>query len=160
MELKFALLIAESVVRQLSPHCERIEAAGSIRRRRPEVNDIDIVLVPSDRARLDYVLMSLGNGKMKMSGPKIARVANVMGTGIDLDVYYATPETWATLLLIRTGSRGSNIRLAAAAKDRGWRLAASGDGLFNEEDERIAGETEQSIFEALGLPFKEPWERD
>jgi len=159
VELKEAQEIAENVVRQIEPYCEKVvEIAGSIRRRRPFPNDIDLVLIPRDRAMLDYVLMSLSkDGKMKMSGPKIARVAMEK---IDLDVYYATEETWATLLLIRTGSKGSNIRLAAIAKDRGWRLAASGDGLFNEDNERIAGDTEQSIFEALGIHYLEPWERD
>ena len=159
MELKAAQTIAENVVRQIEPYCEKaVEIVGSIRRRRPVVNDIDIVLVPRDRAMLDYVLMSLSkNGLMTMSGPKISRLTMER---IPLDIYYATEETWATLLLIRTGSRGSNIRLAAAAKDKGWRLAASGDGLFNEDDVRIAGDTEQSIFEALGLRYLEPWERD
>jgi len=38
-------------------------------------------------------------------------------------------------------------------------LKASGDGLFNEEGERIAGDTEQSIYEALGIPYQEPQER-
>ncbi len=78
---------------------------------------------------------------------------------ITLDVYYATPETWATLLLIRTGSKENNIRLATLANKRGWRLAASGDGLFNEKGERIAGDSEESIYETLGLRYQEPWER-
>jgi len=156
MELKVAQGIAEDVVKQLSPHCERIEVAGSIRRRRPFPKDIDLVLIPRDRARIDYVLMSLGNGKMKMSGPKIARVA---AGKVQLDVYYATEETWATLLLIRTGSKESNVRLCSVAKRKGWRLAASGDGLFDENGQRVAGDTEQSIFEALGLRYPEPWER-
>jgi len=78
---------------------------------------------------------------------------------IPLDIYFATPETFATLLLIRTGSVESNIRLAARAKKRGWRLAASGGGLFNERGERIAGDSEESIYQALGLPWQRPEER-
>jgi len=157
LELNFTKTIAESVESQLSPYCKKVEVAGSIRRRRPFPKDIDIVLIPSDRARLDYVLMSLSKeGKMKMSGKKIARVD--LGE-IELDVYFATEETWSTLLLIRTGSKENNIRLATAAKRKGLRLAASGDGLFK-GDERIAGDSERSIFEALGLRFLDPWERD
>jgi len=53
----------------------------------------------------------------------------------------------------------SNIRLATLAKKRGWRLAASGDGLFDETGRRIAGDTERSIYEALEVPWQEPWER-
>ena len=159
MELKKAQAIAEDVVKQLSPHCEKVEVAGSIRRRRPLPNDIDIVLVP--KPLMDYavhqVLMELGGGKMKMAGKKIARVD--LGE-IELDVYIATEETWSTLLLIRTGSKESNQRLAAEAQRRGWRLAASGGGLFNENNERIAGDTEASIFKSLGFRNLEPWERD
>ncbi|GAI68477.1 unnamed protein product, partial [marine sediment metagenome] len=89
-------------------------------------------------------------------GMKIARVEL---DSIPLDIYFASPETFATLLLIRTGSVESNIRLATRAKKRGWRLAASGGGLLNERGERIAGDSEESIYEALGVPYQEPWER-
>lgn len=155
MELRTAQVIADGVVRRLSSYCQKIEIAGSIRRKRPVVRDIDLVLIPSDREAVDKVLMQLG--RMKMSGLKLARVQM---ESITLDVYYATPETWATLLLIRTGSTENNIRLAGLAKNKGWRLAASGDGLFNETGERIAGETEASIYQALHLPYQEPWERN
>ncbi|GAI60017.1 unnamed protein product [marine sediment metagenome] len=127
MELERAQKIAEGVVGGLEQYCQQIKVAGSIRRKKPQVNDIDLVLVPRDRDALDRRLMQLG--KLKMSGMKIARVEM---DSIPLDIYFATPETWATLLLIRTGSVQNNIRLATLAKKRGWRLAASGDGLFNE----------------------------
>lgn len=154
MELQKAEKIAEDVVSRLSPYCQRLEVAGSIRRRKPFVNDIDMVLIPEDREAVDQVLMHLG--KLKMSGPKIARVKM---ESITLDVYYATPETWATLLLIRTGSMENNIRLAGLAKKRGWRLKASGDGLFNGRGQRVAGDSEESIYTALGVPWQKPWER-
>ena len=149
-----AKVIASAVVKSLEPFCERVQVAGSIRRQRPFVNDIDLVVIPYNRSGLDMALMRMGN--YKMSGKKIARVEM---DSIPLDIYFATPETFATLLLIRTGSVENNIRLASLAKRRDWRLAASGDGLFNEKDERIAGDTEESIFKALGLPYQRPEER-
>ncbi len=151
MELEKAKVIAGIVVKALQPHCDRIEVAGSIRRQKPIVNDIDLVLIPRDRWNLDLALMRMGN--CKMSGKKIARVE--MDT-IPLDIYFATPETFATLLLIRTGSAKNNIRLCTLAKKRGWHLAASGDGLFDENNRRIAGDTERSIFEALGVRYQPP----
>ena len=154
MELEKAKVIADTVVKALEPYCERIVVAGSIRRQKPVVNDIDIVLIPRDRWGLDTALVKMG--KYKMSGMKITRVEM---DSIALDVYFASEETWATLLLIRTGSVESNMRLATLAKKRGWHLKANGEGLLNERGERIAGDSEESIYQALDLPWQEPWER-
>lgn len=152
--LERAQKVADTVIKRLRPYCQRIEVAGSIRRQKAWVNDIDLVLIPSDPWGFHNEAMRLGT--TKMSGNKIWRV--MLGS-IKIDIYIATPETWATLLLIRTGSAQNNIRLATLAKEEGWHLAASGDGLFNESGVRIAGDSEQSIYEALGLPWQEPWQR-
>ena len=158
VELKQAREIADSVVERFRPLCSKIGVVGSIRRRRPFPADIDLVLIPEDRYAFDRILMDMaveetGSPKLKKAGPKYARIDF---RGIPIDIYYATPETWATLVLIRTGSKRHNITLADHAKKKGWRLHASGDGLFDENDQRIAGDTEKSIFEALGLPYKAP----
>ncbi|MBA7687416.1 hypothetical protein ES703_95879 [subsurface metagenome] len=155
MELERAKKIAEEVVKRLAPYCKKIEVAGSVRRKRPWPKDIDLVLIPHDLWNLHHEIMGLG--QMRMSGSKIMRV---MVGSTQVDIYIADENTWATLLLIRTGSAENNIRLATLAKKRGWHLAASGDGLFNENGERIAGDTEESIYEALQVPWQEPWERN
>jgi len=85
--------------------------------------------------------------------------------GILIDVYIAAPTTWATLLLIRTGSKAHNIRLCSRARDRGMKLHADGSGLFRladceDTEVRVAGDTEESIFAALGLPYYRPEERE
>ena len=155
VDLQRAEKIAAEAIKWLSPYCQRIEVAGSVRRRKPVVNDLDLVVIPCDRWGLDSALVRLG--KYKMSGNKIAWVEM---DSISLDIYFATPETWATLLLIRTGSKENNIRLCSLAKKRGWHLSASGDGLFDETGKRIAGDSEESIYEALGLAYQESWERN
>lgn len=155
ISLEWARKIAREVTKRLSPYCEKIEVAGSVRRKRPWVNDIDFVLIPSDPWSLHHEIM--GIGQVKMKGDKIARV---MADIVQIDLYFATRETWATLLLIRTGSAENNIRLAKRAKDRRWQLKANGEGLFNEVGQRIAGDTEESIYGALGLPYQKPWERN
>ena len=121
------------------------------------MKDIDILAIPTDLWNLHAELTKLGGGKMKMSGSKIIRV---MHGGIQVDVYIADEATWGTLLLIRTGSAENNIRLAMVAKKLGWQLKASGEGLLNEAGDRIAGDTEESIYEALGLPWQPPERRD
>jgi len=157
MELEVAQKIAAEVVKRISPYCQRIEVAGSIRRQKAIVRDIDIVLIPSDAWNLEGEVLALARPfKPKLSGEKLKRFEY---NGAQVDLYYATPETWATLLLIRTGSKENNIRLCSLAKKRGWHLAASGDGLFDKTGRRVAGNTEISIYNALGLPFQRPEER-
>jgi len=168
MELEKAKAIAAEVVEQLRPFCVRIAITGSIRRQKSWVNDIDLVCIPSNQGRFVYTLQQLG--RIKMGGGKIIRVATRITKGIDLDVYIATPQTWATLLLIRTGSASHNVKLCKIARRMGMILHADGSGLFkiapNQtdcdglQDERIAGDTETSIFEALGLPYEAPEKRE
>jgi len=130
MELEKAKTIARAVVEAIEPYCTRVEVVGSIRRRKPTVRDIDLVVITHDRGNLDLALMRMGN--YKMSGSKIARIDM---DGVQVDIYFADEETWATLVLIRTGSTESNIRLATLAKKRGWHQKANGEGLFNEYGE-------------------------
>lgn len=157
MELERAQKVANEVVKRLAPYCSRIEVVGSIRRRKPQVRDVDIVLVPSDPGNLEHQILGLARPfQPKLSGEKLKRFNY---NGVQVDLYFASPETWATLLLIRTGSKWNNIRLCSLAKKKGWRLAASGDGLFNELGERIAGDTEESIYKALELRYQRPEER-
>jgi len=159
MRLEEARSIAERVKEMLTPYCERIEIAGSIRRGKPIVHDIDIVLIEKPEAALVMNNILFNIGIVKLNGPKIKRVY-LPEDNITVDIYIATPATWATLLLIRTGSKENNIRLCSLAREKGWHLKASGDGLFDEAGNRIAGDTEESIYEALGVPYQEPEERD
>jgi DNA polymerase/3'-5' exonuclease PolX len=159
MRLEEAKLIAERVKETLAPYCERIEIAGSIRRAKPTVNDIDIVLVEKPEVALMMNGLLFNMGIVKLNGPKIKRVY-LPEHNISVDIYIATPTVWATLLLIRTGSKENNIRLCSLARRKGYHLEASGGGLFDESGTRIAGDTEESIYEALGAPYQEPEERD
>lgn len=135
--------------------------AGSIRRQRPIVHDIDLVFDCSPASCSKPIhrwLVRIQTEDMQILrwGPKLAAITY---HGVPIDLYFSTPETFHTLLLIRTGSKESNIRLCSIAKARGWKLHASGEGLFNERGERIAGDSERSIYDALGVPWQEPWER-
>jgi len=128
--------------------------AGSIRRKAPTPRDIDLALIPRDPWQLYTELKRLG--EVKKDGDKAKRL---IINGAQVDIYFATEETWATLYLIRTGSKENNIRLCSLAKGKGWQLKANGDGLFDENGRRIAGDSEISIYNALGLPYQRPEER-
>ncbi len=162
MELAKAQAIAEGVKAKLEPYCEpdRCVIAGSIRRECPTVHDIDMVLSPASVGQLYYELGALG--QITIGGQKLIRVQ--LPRSLAVDVYIATPETWATLLLIRTGSAAHNVMLCTLAKRKGMKLHADGSGLYGAvgtpEERRLAGDSEASIFETLGLPYKEPPERE
>lgn len=151
--------LAAQIFDRLAPYCkpDRIQVVGSIRRQKPFPRDIDMVLIPSDPWNLEQEILALARPfRPALSGDKLKRFSY---NGVQVDLYFATEETWATLLLIRTGSTQHNIRLCSLAKKKGWHLAASGDGLFNQKGQRVAGDTEESIYAALGLPFQPPEER-
>jgi DNA polymerase (family 10) len=159
MKLEEAKSIADRVKETLTPHCDRIEIAGSIRRQKPIVNDIDLVIIEKPDAALQIASLLFSLGVVKINGPGIKRVY-LPEHNISVDIYIATPATWATLLLIRTGSKENNIRLCSLARRKGWHLEASGGGLCDDDGTKIAGDTEESIYEALGIPYQEPKERD
>jgi DNA polymerase (family 10) len=154
MELEVAKNIANQLMTELSPVTTKMEVVGSIRRQCPTVKDIDLLVIPKALSLLDAKLRELG---CNFGGPKIRRLVY---KGALVDIYIATPETWATLLLIRTGSTRHNVFLCKLARARGWQLKADGQGLLDARGNRIAGDSEETIFEALVLPFKPPEERE
>lgn len=161
MNAEQARAIAQDLIEQLRPHCERIEIAGSLRRRKPEVHDLDLVLepLPYQLPLLVHRLNVVYGRPLDKIGPKYCHFANYQG--IPVDLYLAEPHTWATLLLIRTGSKNHNILLCRRARERRLILHANGEG-FGDLAQRttIPITSEAEIFERLGLPYREPEERD
>ena len=171
MELSKAKEIAAGIVAQLKPYCERLEVAGSIRRGKPEVHDIDLVVIPTGQ-QFYKALQQLGK---VTGGPKIYKVELPVvsqGKPFCVDINIATEKTWATLLLVKTGSKEHNIMLCKLAHSKHMKLHADGSGLLRDSgeidmfggqihyaDNWIPCATETDIFNALGLNYKAPGER-
>lgn len=153
MELKRAQEIAEEIMHRLAPFCQEIEVAGSVRRRRPYPNDIDIVLVPRDPWGLEAEIRRLG--QMVMGGPKLKRLTY---NGVQVDIYIASADRWGILLLVRTGSERHNIMLATQAQQMGLKFSAA-DGIVK-DGKVVASATEEEVFGALGMPWMPPEERE
>lgn len=154
MLLKEAELKAAEIMGPISPWCEKILVVGSVRRKKTECKDIDILLIPKNYLTAHAEILKLG--PTKVDGPQITRVDY---QGIQVDFYYATPATWGTLVLIRTGSQKNNMRLCELAKRKGWQLKASGEGLIDGAGTRLASDREEDIFSALGLKYIPPEQR-
>ena len=153
MKLQQAKTIADNFVSEIKEFCERIEIAGSIRRNKPEVNDIDIILIPKLREHLIQKIRKVSN--VEVQGKKLMRAEY---SGVQVDIYFATEETWGILLLVRTGSKEHNIKLCQHAINKGMKLSVS-NGLMR-GNEVIASETEEDIFKGLGIDYIKPEDRD
>jgi len=158
--------LALKIVNTIEPHCIRVEVAGSIRRRRPTVNDIDLVIQPKSNSWLQLIkaIRREFDAVTEKQGQKLATLyvpfASKQGQGLlQVDLYRASRSTWGILLLIRTGSAEHNISLAKLAIRKGHHLAYS-RGLLNQGGEIIASETERDVFQALGLDYIPPEERE
>lgn len=122
------------------------------------VHDIDIVCLPSDRAGLEHrlwELMEQESLREVRNGPLIKTFLAV-ASGISIDLYIAEEATWATLLLIRTGSKEHNIKLCRRARELGMKLHASGKGIETELCQPLRIDSEEQVFATLGLPFVAP----
>jgi DNA polymerase (family 10) len=148
--------VAESIRDQLAAlkSVERIEIAGSIRRERETIGDIDLLVATSDPAEPTSALVGLPEvAEVLASGESKTSVRLVNGLQVDLRV--VDSEVFGSALHYFTGSKAHHIELRTRAKRQG--LKVSEYGVFREgEDAPIASETEAEVYEALGLPFIPP----
>ena len=145
--------LAEQFINEMTDYCEKTQIVGSIRRRKPEVKDIDLVLLVKSEHWWDLTLRLRKISKIGIDGKQVKRV---VFKGEQIDLYLATPETWGTLILIRTGSAGHNIKLSMIAQKKGLKLSHSG----LTKNGQVIASTEKEIFEALDLPYIAPEERE
>jgi len=161
--------LAFKILGEIEPFCLKAEIAGSIRRRRGVVNDVDFVVLPRPGKTNSWLtiiktLRSMFDASTVKQGDKLA-VLNVPFAGkggqsyVQVDLYRAEPETWGILLLVRTGSKEHNVKLCNLAISKGLRLKYS-VGLVDDSGLVVAGRSEEDVFAALGLPFIPPGERE
>ena len=163
MELSRALKIAQRVVKELEPHCERIAIAGSIRRKKPQVKDIEIVAIPKP---YDIGLFSSGialvvNQWQKVKGELPCKYTQrILPEGIKLDLFFATRNNWGLIFPLRTGSAAYSRKvLAPGWVKHGYRSV--GEQLHHERmDFTKSVKEEEELFELIGIPWVPPEERE
>ena len=161
LDLKEAQRTAAEVKAAVEAQCELIEVAGSIRRKKSKVHDIDFVVVAKSDAEWQKINEKLKQLKAKpnCSGNSVIKAFVPCQDGLfQVDFYRAKPSTFGIHLLVRTGSADHNIWLAGYAISKGMRIKYN-EGLIK-DGMVIAGKTEQEVFEALGLPYSLPSERE
>jgi DNA polymerase (family 10) len=135
-----------------SPCVEELAIAGSLRRRKSTIGDVDLLVASNDPLTVadrfvgypDFTKV-LAHGETKCSA--------VLSSGLQVDLRVVEPACWGAALHYFTGSKAHNIAVRTLGVKR--KLKISEYGVFRGE-RRIAGRTEEEIFEAVGLPFIPP----
>lgn len=160
MEFHKAFKIASEIKDLLEPHCLRIEIAGSIRRRRPEVKDIEIVCIPKP---YETGLFSSGIATVIINWPKVKGelpckyTQRIHESGIKIDIFFATPINWGYILAIRTGPANySHNVLANTWVKKGY---VGIDGNLTSRGGIIPVQEEIDLYNLLGLPYVIPERR-
>ena len=154
--LGLALPVAESYVEYLasSRHLDKISVAGSLRRGMETVGDIDI-LVGDDRPAgiMDSFVSYQEVDEVLMKGPTKSSVR--LKDGIQVDIRAVDTKSWGAALCYFTGSKEHNVTMRKMGVSMGLKLNEY--GLFaRESGKKVAGETEEEVYEALGLSYVEP----
>ena len=156
MPLGRALPLAEEIAHALARvrGVKRVEPAGSVRRRKETVGDLDILVTSTDPARVMDAFARLPQvADVLERGPTKASVRHREGIQVDLRV--VEPATFGAALQYFTGSKEHNIRIREMAVKK--RLKISEYGVFREPGgKRIAGATEEEVYAAVGLPWIPP----
>lgn len=177
-----ALRVAQQLVEILSPFCERIEIAGSLRRQKPDVGDIELLFVGKRATRkvdllsteeyddcaehIDRLLKAgLLAKRPNKNGVFTWGAKNKLGifteTGIPVDFFATDAGCWWNALVVRTGGRENNLLITTTAQKKGYSFEAYGSGFRT-----LCGpggyyqtRSERDVYEFLGLPYLEPKDR-
>jgi len=147
--------VAELLARlKAVPGVREAVAAGSFRRRRDAVGDVDVLVTTADaNASAAIAAFTSLSGVTRVLAKGTTRASVVLSSGLQVDLRVVPPASFGAAWLYFTGSKPHNIALRKLAQDAGLKLNEY--GLYR-DGRRIAGATEPSIYEALGLHWIEP----
>lgn len=159
-----AFKIAKETMEQLRPFCDRIEIAGSIRRKKKEVGDIEIVAIPKPYlvGLFEDGIASVVNRWEKVRGDleygKSRYTQRVLPGGIKLDLFFADENNWGYIYAMRTGSAEYSHQVLA----KSWvRVGYKGtDGYLVRNGSKCVAREEEDFFRMIGVTYISPEERN
>jgi DNA polymerase/3'-5' exonuclease PolX len=163
MILQEAQILAEQVRQQLAPHCTKIAIAGSIRREKPEVKDIEIVAIPKpwETGLFAAGIITVVSQWEKVLGDMehktdVKYTQRILPGGMKLDLFFATEDNWGNILMIRTGdaefSKHMMIRM------HNYRMTHK-DGYAYMNGNLLRITDEEQLFNHVRLPYIPPKDR-
>jgi len=133
-------------------HVRQIEVAGSYRRRRETIGDLDILVTSDDSARVMDRFVAYGDVADVVSKGDTRSTVKLRG-GLQVDLRAVEPAAYGAALQYFTGSKAHNVELRKIAQEHGYKLNEY--GLFK-GTRRVAGQTEEEIYAKLGLDWIPP----
>lgn len=133
---------------------QRISFAGSMRRGKDTVKDIDILVISSDREKTIRTFQEFGSEIINGADKSRIMLPVDFQSAIQIDLLFTTPQEWGAALAYFTGSLEHNVKLRKLANERGMK--------FNEHEftsstgQWLGGTQEEDIYNLLGLPFHPP----
>ncbi len=146
--------IAARIVRALreGAGADRVEIAGSFRRGRETVGDLDVLVTSRDPERAFDVFSALSEVReVRMRGG--TKETAILAGGLQVDVRVVDPESFGAALQYFTGSKEHNVEVRTLAREAGLRVNEY--GVYRGEA-RVAGATEEEVYAALGLAWIPP----
>jgi len=135
---------------------EKIDVAGSVRRRKETIGDVDFLVISKNPGKVMEFFVSLP-GIIKIWGKGTTKASVRLKEGFDMDIRVLPKRSYGAALQYFTGSKEHNIALRKIAIDKGLKLSEY--GLFR-GPKMIAGETEEGIYEKLGMEWMPPEMRE
>ncbi len=156
MQLHKAKEIADGLVKDLTPSSDRISIAGSIRRERPEIGDVEIVLIRK-KSELIYLMAYLEQYRI-IKGTVMGKYMRLeLPNSTKLDLFFCEKDNWGDIYFIRTGSYDWNIWFMTELRKNGYEHK---EGRLYKGEEIIPCYEEEDMFKAVGLEFVNPPDRN
>jgi DNA polymerase (family 10) len=154
------LPVAEKIKKRLTdlPATQQISLAGSIRRRRETVGDVDILAASAEPEKIMAAFCELPEID-RILGRGATKSSIVLLSGVQVDLRVVDKDQYWTALQYFTGSKAHNIAMRRRALDRNWKLNEY--GVTNLSDGKVLhGQTEEDLYRMLGLQYIEPEMRE
>jgi len=154
MTLAQAMLVAQEFISALEkmPEVKKISPAGSLRRKKETVRDIDILVISARPQKVMDVFIGLPSVKEVLAKGKTKASVRTKND-IQLDCRVVDEESFGAALLYFTGSKTFNIKLRMIAQKLGLKINEYG---IYKKEKYLFGKTEEGIFKLLGMPYIEP----
>ena len=150
--LGYVLPEARGIIKELTDQVDQIELAGSLRRMKATVGDVDILVVSSESKKVMDYFTEMDRVEQVIAHGKTKSTIRLYG-GIQVDLRIVNKQSFGSALQYFTGSKDHNVKLRKIAQKNGLKLNEY--GLF-EDDKRKAGESEEKVYQKLDLEWVPP----